>query len=548
MAGIGVRLNRIYGKNTIVSSLVGFAYSAVISVLPMLIIIINLMLMQQLLGFDKVSYAYRELFSSTILYIFMFSLLAAAPFNAVLSRYMSDVIYKEQYGDIMSCYYVGLFLNVALGCVMGIPFCIHEHIVGRVDLTFVFGTFVGFIALILVFYTMTFLSICKDYKKISLFFTVGMVTAFVVAALLIEVFQRTVIYSMLAALDVGFLLTACLEMAVVRSYFRENSGHYRDVLGYFKTYWQLVVINFFYTLGLYVHNFVFWTTEYRMVVANSFVSMQAYDMATCIAMFTNITSTAIFTSRIEMHFHERYKAYSEAVIGGRRMDIESARERMFSQLSQELMNLTRIQFIISVIIFLLCCVFLPQLGFGGMVMRIYPCLAAGYFILFIVYSAILFLYYFNDLEGALYTTAAFTFVIFLGSVVATRLPQIWYGIGLTAGAFVGWVVAYFRLRWVEKNLDVHVFCQGSILKAGKGERPSSRVFSRYEDEKGTTGQEKDKDELTKREKPDKKPDQKPDKKTYQKPDKKPGRGRKTEKNKRSGSVKEPEDVIDLDKE
>lgn len=41
----------------------------------------------------------RELFSCTVLYIFIFSLLTASPFNSVLSKYMSDVIYEETYED-----------------------------------------------------------------------------------------------------------------------------------------------------------------------------------------------------------------------------------------------------------------------------------------------------------------------------------------------------------------------------------------------------------------------------------------------------------------
>ena len=73
-------------------------------------------------------------------------------------------------------------------------------------------------------------------------------------------------------------------------------------------------------------------------------------------------------------------------------------------LSAELMNLVRIQFIISTAVYLLCVVVLPQYGFSGRVMQIYPCLAAGYFILFILYAEIIFLYYFNDLTGALLAT------------------------------------------------------------------------------------------------------------------------------------------------
>ena len=158
------------------------------------------------------------------------------------------------------------------------------------------------------------------------------------------------------------------------------------------------------------------------------------------------------------------------------MDIENARNRMFRQLSTELMNLVRIQFIISVVIYLFCVVFLPGLGFGGSVLRIYPCLAAGYFILFLMYAAILFMYYFNDLTGAVMTAVSFFAATLIGSIFAMSLTEIWYGIGLVIGSLVGWSVAYARLRWIEKNLDTHVFCNGRILKRGIGPKPSGLVY------------------------------------------------------------------------
>ena len=127
MAGIGVKLNRIFEKNTLTTNMVGFAYSAVATIAPMMVIILNLMLMEHVLGFSKVGYAQRELFSCTVLYTFIFSLLTAAPFNSVLSRYMSDIIYEERYQDILPCYYLGMVLNIGLSCLVGIPFCIREH-------------------------------------------------------------------------------------------------------------------------------------------------------------------------------------------------------------------------------------------------------------------------------------------------------------------------------------------------------------------------------------------------------------------------------------
>lgn len=479
MAGIGIKLNKIFSKNTIITNLAGFGYSTAITIAPMFLVIAAVLLMQVLLGISKLGYASRELYSCTVLYIFIFSLLTAAPFNAVLSKYLSDVIYNETYDDILPCYYVGLIINLSLSCLVGIPFCIWEHIVGRVDILFVFAGYCGYVGLVMVFYSMMYLSICKDYNKISLYFLIGMTVTVFMSLLLVYLFGVDSIFAMLLSLDVGFLVIGSLELALVTSYFRVNSGKYKEVLKYFKKNWQLVITNFFYIAGLFVHNFVFWSTDMRMVVAKSFVCMPTYDMASCLAMFTNITASVIFISRVEMRFHERYKAYSESVIGGRGNDIENAKRRMFSQLSEELMNLVRIQFIVSVVLFFLFVIILPQFGFGGMVMQIYPCLTAGYFILFTMYGAMIFQYYYTDMTGAVMTSLAFFAGTLVGSVFATTLSPIWYGIGLVIGAMIGWTVAYHRLRVIERTLDIHIFCKGNIMKRGHGDKPSNKVYSRH---------------------------------------------------------------------
>ena len=297
---------------------------------------------------------------------------------------------------------------------------------------------------------------------------VGMLVAFVLALILHFILKWETTWSMLFSLTIGFFVTATLENALIRRYFVRNSNHYRPVLQYFGKYWKLIFTNFLYILGLYIHNFVFWTTDMRMEIAKSFVCNQPYDMASCLAMFTNISATIIFIARVEMNFHEKYKLYSEAVIGGKGADIDNAKKRMFRQLSSELMTLARLQFIISVVVYLICVILLPGEGFSGMTLKIYPSLAVGYFILFLMYAEIIFLYYFDDLTGAIWTAIVFCLVTWIGSLIATHLPVIWYGAGVIAGAFAGWSVAYARLRWVEKNMDRHVFCRGNLIPQGKG--------------------------------------------------------------------------------
>ena len=77
------------------------------------------------------------------------------------------------------------------------------------------------------------------------------------------------------------------------------------------------------------------------------------------------------------------------------------------------------------------------------------------------------------------TSLSFCVCTFLGSLFATQLTPSWYGIGLVFGSAVGFSVAYHRLRVMEKTLDVHIFCNGNIMKRGHGTCPSNKVFDRY---------------------------------------------------------------------
>ena len=481
MAGIGVRLNKLYEKNTLITTLSGISYSMIITIAPMVMVIAAIWGMGYLMDLNSMEYYDRELFSCTILYIFIFALINNAIINAVISRYMSDVIFRETYGQIMPCFYFGMIMTMVMGILPAIPFFWHEFFVGKVEPVFILLSFLGYIGLCLVFYVMMYLGICKDYAKISLFYLIGMSVGFLLALLLHFVFQMTTTYAMLTGLDVSFFVIATLEYALILSYFKENDHRYTAVLSYFKKYWSLIISNTLYILGLYVHNFVFWTTDMRMVVADTFVCAEPFDMATFIALATNISATVIFITSVEQRFHFRYRKYSETIIGGRLLDIDSAKDRMFRQLGVELINLVRTQFIISVTIFLLFIVILPQMGISGLVMQIYPCVAAGYFVLFLLYGALIFLYYFNDLVGAFLVSAVFFVTDLVVSMMATHWNEIWYGAGVIAGAFAGWCVAYIRLRWVEKNMDRHIFCEGHLMEKGHGKHPEDLVWKRGRD-------------------------------------------------------------------
>lgn len=478
MAGIGVQLNKIFDKHTITSSIYGIGFSFAHTIAPVLVVIGCLFAMFKVLRFDTVGYIDRETFSCTILYIFIFGLLTSSPFNSVLSKFQTDRIYEQRYEDIRPCIYVGLITNLTFSSIAAIPFCIYAIVVGGIEVYYVFTGYMGYLGFTLTLSTMIYNSILKQYRKIFLYFTYSMIASFLLSLLFHFIAGFSITYSMLLALTIGFMLIAALELSNVLRYFTANSRRYRDVLGYYRRYWKLIVSNFLYTLGLFAHNFVFWTQPWKLVVRNTFVCNPSYDMASCLAMFTNISASVFFISRVEMHFHDRYKNYIEAVIGGKLDTIEKNKRRMFQGLSSQLLTLAHLQFIVSVIVYFIAVIILPVAGFSGLIMDIYPQMAVGCFISFLMYSELLFLYYYDDLTGALINGVIFAVVSIAGSVMAARLSSIWFGAGFTAAAFLAFSFSYFRLRWIEKNIDTHIFCKGTIIRQVNEEMPRPDIYNK----------------------------------------------------------------------
>lgn len=494
--GIGARLHKLFDADTVFTDRIAFLRSAAETMAPMLLVIGSLILMERILEFDKVGYTTRELFSCSVLYIFIFALLTASPLHSALSKYVSDCIHTGRFEDVRPCFYLGMLFTVAFSALLGVPFCLREYFVGKVEALYVLLGYCGYISLTLVFYSMIYLPISKKYGRISLFFLIGMLVSFILSLALVWGFGWETTRGMLFSLVAGFLLIACLEIAQCKQYYRGNNNNYIGALRCLKCYWKLIFSNFLYTLGLCVHSFVFWTTDTRLVVADTFVCNRPYDMASCLAMFTNVSAAVIFTARVETRFRDCYRMYSESVAGGRGADIQRAKSRMFRQVSQELMSLARIQFIISVVVFLTLTVVAPRVGLSGPVMQIYPSLAAGYFPLFLMYSAVIFLYCLEDLTGALLTSLSFCLTTLIASIFAARLSPIWYGAGVIIGSLAGWTVAYARLRHCEKGWDTYVFCRGDLLESANMPRPSGKVFDRaeYEAQQAETAQEKERPE------------------------------------------------------
>ncbi len=477
MAGIGFELKKLFKEESILSLTTGVAYSSIVVVGPTVVVIGAVLILYMNLGFTSIPYYERELLSSTTLYTFIFSLLITAPFNGVMSRYIADKIYEEEYEDILPSFYMGLFLTTLLASIVGLPFLYRVIFIGEVDVFFASVSYLLFMILVVTFFSMTYLSATKDYKFIAGFYLFGMLIALLLS-LSFHFFGLSLIKSILYGMTIGFLIIALLEFSYMKKYFFENSRKYSDSLSYFRLHKHIWSSHFFYVLGLYIHNFVFWFHPSRLLVAKSYISMQSYDMASFLAMFTNISTLILFTVMVETKFHSKYQRYNEAVIGKTWSEIEMHKNYMFKLLVQQLSYIVSIQFIITGIIYLIAMFVFPRIGFSGSILLIYPSLVAAFMPIYLMYSNTIFMAYFDDNKGANLTSIIFFLAVLVGSLVSLNFKIEYYGMGAFFGAFVGWTFSFFRLQWLEHNFDQHIFGRVNLIQKQKGLEPSRLVYRR----------------------------------------------------------------------
>lgn len=463
MAGIGFELKKLMGKGNIVNMLAGTTYAVMVTIGPTILLTGTLMLMYVVLPYSNAAFADREFLSATILYVFIFSMIVTSPLNSVLSRYVADKIYQEKIVDIMPAIHVGLVMNIVTASALSMFIVFREIYVG-IDPFFIFLSYWFFMVINMSLYLMTYVSALKDYGKIGMAYFIGILAALIFAIISVFVFHNAVSYSILGSMVLAFSIIATMLYANLKSYFKVSSSNFSESIKYFFRFKPLFITNFFYTFGLYVHNFVYWNTEYGAYIGSVFWTSPSYDMATCLALFTNISTLVIFVVKAETSFFDSYQAYLQAVNGGGGEDIELAKKNMFRTLKSELFYIIRFQFVITIILFILAMIFLPNFGFEGTILSIYPALAAAYFVTFIMYCEVIFLFYFDDGIGTCMVTITFCAVTFLATVVTTYFNVVFAGLGLFCGAFAGWTVGYMRLRRVIDRIDEQMFCRGSIIK------------------------------------------------------------------------------------
>lgn len=121
-----------------------------------------------------------------------------------------------------------------------------------------------------------------------------------------------------------------------------------------------------------------------------------------------------------------------------------------------------------------------KIGFDSVTMTIYPMLVVAFLGIFMMYGNIIYLYYFADMTGAFLTGALFFAATLTCSLFSNKWPIPFWGAGVFIGMLVGWTYSFFRIRWIERNLDTFIFCDYKVVDTMKSSNKGKVVYRKKE--------------------------------------------------------------------
>jgi len=466
MAGIGFELKRLFKNKGLFSSMRAYAYSALVSLGPFILCTIIIAAILIFSSYMNVAYRDRELFIATIVYAFIFSQIISSGFKMVITRFIADMLYKQKYEYILPSLYGVLSIVIVFAGTAGILFYYRSPLPFAIKLV----SYLLYMELIIVFIMMEYLSTIKDYMRIVKSFIFGVIVSVCLSYVFLKFTALNTVFGLIFAMNIGFLLIIAILMAYLRSFYGRPARRYFDFLIYFEKYPSLFFISFFYTLGLYSHNFLFWTSRLGVEIGGTYIYAPTYDVPTFYAFLSVMPSMVIFIVSIETSFYEKYRTYYSLITGkGNFSDIENARKDMTRVLWSEIRNIMELQLFFTLVFIAAGFYVLPRLGLSQLSMDIFNLIALGAYLNIMVMIIILILLYFENRSGALFvavifllSNAGFTFMTLMYS-------ESLYGVGFFASSIFSLIIALIELSAYLKNINYYTFCRQPVIykeKAG----------------------------------------------------------------------------------
>ncbi len=411
MAGIGFELKKLFSKKGLILQARANLYASVVVAGPMLMGAALLLGTRYVSSFGGASIYQQDLIVVVITYSLLFSLILTSSLLFVLSRFVADMLYINEYDRVLPSMYGAISLFLIIGSILWLGFLA----ISKLEFAYSVFSFILFCEGVVAWIQISYISAIKEYRGILVGFLVGIVCG-LGASLVLIYLKYEVVASLLAGSCIAYGILIVDFTIVLHEFFPMGSGGALRFLEWIDKYPQLPFVGLFSTLGLFIHLMLMWTSPLGVQVSGLFYHAPAHDIPALMAFITSLATTVNFVTSVEVNFYPKYRLYFSLLNGdGSLNNIEKAYDDMLDVLKQEIFYVAIRQIFITLFSITLIGELLSylKLGFTPGMIEMFRVLCVGYGIYAIGNVLVLFLLYFSSNAQALTAVSAFFVVNYI---------------------------------------------------------------------------------------------------------------------------------------
>ena len=455
MAGIGFELRKTLKKGTFLTDLSAYLYAAMLSSGPWLISIICLAVLGVYRG-SGLGNIEHVLFRSTVIYAYAFSLILVGIVQLVSTRYLADKYYENEANTTLAAFFTCTFLLLAAGSIFSIIGYAFFHI----SLLHKFCAVLLFLVVSMIWLSMIFLSAIKDYNTIVYAFFGGCLVSILAA---VEFGKYMKVEGYLIGYLLGQTVILFWIMARLLIEFPATKLWDKHMISYFRKFWDLALIGFFYNLGIWIDKFIFWIAPDSRIIVPFFRTHDLYEGPIFFSYLTIIPTLALFLLKIETVFYEHYRSYYSKVTGKKNLNsILEEKKLMVLALKDNLREVLIFQGTVTV----LCVIFAPGLiKMAKLIPLQIPLLRiclVGSFLHVLLSINIIILFYFDLRKQVLIISSCFLFLNGTFTFITLQLGFKFYGYGYCYATLFTLILAYYLLNRDINDLEYLTFAKQPI--------------------------------------------------------------------------------------
>ncbi len=347
MAGIGFELRKLLKRDSYAGLIQAYAFAGIIGSGPLVLSMVGILAVGMLSATVVAPQSLVTQFQITVTWLIMVSLVLTGPLQLAFTRWVADRLFEKK-DELIAPNAVAMLGVVtagsgAVGLLLALTFFADESNLYRATVA------TTLVVLSCIWMATIFLSGMKQYKAIVVWFAVGYGCT-VLSSLGLRHYGKDGL--LLGFLFGQFVLLSGMLVMIMRTLPAPRFIGF-DFLRRGAMFPQLLWVGLIYNLAVWADKLVFWVhPSTGEATVGLFRASVIYDLPSFLAYLVVIPGMAVFLVRIETDFVEYYENFYNAVReGGSLQEIRHLRDGMVLTIRQGLAEITRIQGITVLLVF-----------------------------------------------------------------------------------------------------------------------------------------------------------------------------------------------------